>query len=999
MTEHRVARILEVFEDAADREGAERAAFLVGACAGDAGLRNEVEALLASDECAAPFLNAPAVAAHLTSGDLAPPSCIGRRLGAYRILREISHGGMGEVYLAERADDQFRKQVAVKMIRSEIASPELLRRFRQERQMLARLEHPHIARLLDGGLTDEGMPYLVMEYVAGEPLLEYCDRHVLSITDRLHLFQDVCAAVQMAHQNLIVHRDLKPANILVTANGAAKLLDFGIAKLVSPDPDDDLPEQTRTGFRLLTPEYSSPEQIRGEPTSAASDVYALGVILYELLTGHRPYRLASQQAHVVARAVCEQEPERPSTVVMKTVTAPSRSGSDPIVLTPEGVSRPREGRPERLRRRLAGDLDTIALMALRKDPRRRYGSVQHFSDDLQRHLEGRPVSAQNDTLAYRTRKFVARNRTIVATAVIALLAVGAGTVIALWQARVAGRERDRAELRFAEVRQLATTFMFEFHEAIKDLDGSVRARQMLVHKATEHLDRLAAEVGGDPVLQRELATAYQQLGEIQGGVFAQAHLGDSAAALVSQRKALAMRESLAVAHPADATLRTELAASYTRMGELLLNTGDVAGAIAKQRQALTMRQALAAADPRDVDNRLGLALGFRNLFVSLATYGDYAAADESLLQTVAICEELFASNPGDARVRRELALSHRYLGDEMWLQGRPEKAWESYRRSLALAEEWMRVDPTNRDARRGVYQAHFQIGIMWNQYGNPAAALEHQHRALAIAQESLERDSSNAQVRRDVGLAFSYIADAQSETGNPLGALDSYRRQIAIQKALAEQEPESTLHRRDLAAVYMRAGALLHSLGDPEALAFVRTSQRAFDRLLEEDPDHVEIRRRAAQSFALLAQLLNARNEARQARALMTRALAIQHAEATKSGALGNRIAEYAWSLLTAHPADLRDPTAALVHARRAAALTNHQDPGILRTLAHAYFATGDSAAAAEAARQGLALLPPLTAVRIKSKLHRELEALLIRAENRGVVQVRGKMRDDKEPF
>jgi non-specific serine/threonine protein kinase/serine/threonine-protein kinase len=980
LTGDHLARIFKVFEGAADRDTAQRAVFLAEACKGDAGLQAEVEALLAFDQQASDFLSAPAFPGYLTSDDLPIPSYIGRRVGAYRILREISHGGMGEVYLAERADDHFRKQVAVKVIRREIASPDLLRRFRQERQMLARLEHPHIARLIDGGLTEEDIPYLVMEYVAGEPILEYCDRRELSISDRLHLFQDVCAAVQMAHQNLIVHRDLKPANILVTPDGVAKLLDFGIAKLVAPDPQDALPDQTKTGFQLLTLEYSSPEQIRGEPTTVASDVYALGVILYEVLTGHRPYRLTSHHAHAVAQAICEQEPERPSTAVVKTVKIPTRPGAEPLVLTPEGVSRPREGRPERLRRRLAGDLDTIVLMALRKDPRRRYGSVQQLSDDLQRHLEGRPVRAQHDTLTYRARKFVGRNRTIVASALVTLLAIAGGALAALWQAQAAETQRARAELRFAEVRQLATTFMFEFHEAIKDLEGSMRARQLLLRKATEHLDRLAAEAGRDTQLQRELATAYQQLGELQGGDLAQPHLGDSAGALASQRKALAMREKLSAAHPTDPRLRIELGSSYARIGELLLNTGDVAGAIAKQRQALAIRRAIAAGDPANVDSRLGLALGFRNLFVGLATYGDYAAADESLLEAIRICEELFASNAADVRVRRELALSHRYLGDQMWLSGEPGRAWESYRRALALTEEWMRDDPANREARHGVYQAHFQLGAMWNRYGSPADALAHHRRGVALAHESLERDPSNAQVRRDLGLGLSYLAEAQAAAGDSAGALKSYHQEIAIREALAQAEPESTMHRRELATAYTRAAALLHELGDPRALEYARRSQGAFDRLLEEDPDHVEIRRRGAQALSLLAKLLDARNESGEARRHMTRALSFQQAEASKPGALGNRIAEYAWSLLTGHPADLRDPAAGLLHATRAADLTNRQEPAVLYTLALAYSLTGNSAPAADIASQGLALLPPLTTGRIRSKLHRQFEAVLTRA-------------------
>jgi non-specific serine/threonine protein kinase/serine/threonine-protein kinase len=966
MTGTRLARIFEVFEDAADREHTERASFLAAACGEDATLRGEVEALLASDAAAPGFLHAPAVPRPVTTDDPPIASYIGRRLGAYRILAAIGQGGMGEVYLAERADDQFSKRVAIKVIRHEIASGELLRRFRHERQMLARLEHPHIARLIDGGLTGDGIPYFVMEYVAGEPILEYCDRRELSINARLDLFHDVCAAVQFAHQNLIVHRDLKPANILVTADGQAKLLDFGIAKLLSPDPADAAPDKTRTGFRLLTPEYSSPEQIRGEPTTVASDVYALGVILYELLTGHRPYRLTSQQAHVVEQAVCEQEPEWPS--------------------------RARGIRAERLRRRLAGDLDTIVMMALRKDPGRRYGSVQQLSDDLRRHREGRPVSAQRDTLSYRARKFIARNRAILASSLVALLAIFTGAAAALWQARVADAERQRAETRFADVRQLATAFIFEFHDAIKDLDGSIRARELLVSKATEHLDRLAAEAGRDVTLRRELAMAYQQLGEIQGGALGQPHLGDSRGALTSQRKALAMREALAAALPADAQLRTELAASYAKIGELVVNTGDVAGAIVNQRKALEILQALAAADPENIDRRLGLALGFRNLFVFLATYGDYAAADESLLQTVRICEELFAANPADARVRRELASSHRYLGDEMWLSGQPSRAWESYRRALALAEEWMRTDPANRDARRAVYLAHFQLGTMWTRYGNPAGALEHHRRGVALAQESLERDPSNAQVRRDVGLGFFYIAEAHVAAADSAAALAAYRQRIAVTEALAAAEPESTLHRRDLAGTYVRAAARLDEHGNPQALDYARRAQRTFEQLLEEDPNHVEIRRSAAQALALLAQLLDARKESAEARRHMTRALSLQHAEATKRGALGNRIAEYAWSLLTCRPAALRDHAAALVHAQRAADLTKRQDPTILLTLAHAYRVTGDRGAAAESARQALSLLPPRATARSESKLRQELEAILAgddSLDSRSVIAIR----------
>ncbi len=313
---------------------------------------------------------------------------IGRRVGAYRLEYEIGRGGMGAVYLGVRADNEFQKRVAIKLIKRGMDTDFILRRFRRERQILASLDHPHIARLLDGGTTEDGLPYFVMEYIEGQPLYRHCDARRLGIAERLHIFQQICDAVHFAHQNLIVHRDIKPSNILVTADGAPHLLDFGIAKLLSPELGADTIDATGTVARLMTPEYASPEQVRGERARPTSDVYSLGTVLYELLTGHRPLRLRSRAMYEIARVICEEEPELPSESLMRTDHLASASA-----VTLEAVYQARSASPEELRHALAGDLDRIVLKALRKDPRQRYQSAAELREDITRHLEGRPVSA------------------------------------------------------------------------------------------------------------------------------------------------------------------------------------------------------------------------------------------------------------------------------------------------------------------------------------------------------------------------------------------------------------------------------------------------------------------------------------------------------------------------------------------------------------------------------------------------------------------------------
>ncbi len=403
MANERWQKIEEIFEIAVELPEPEREKYLREVCGGDDELRREIELLISADSKAEEFIEQPPLGsntlANLIPGDFdetietsVPPHFLGRRIGAYRLVREIGRGGMGAVFLARRDDAEFKKSVAIKLIKRGMDTDFILKRFRNERQILATLDHPFIGRLLDGGTTDDDLPYFVMEFIEGEPIHGYCDTNRLSISERLRLFQKVCSAVNYAHQNLIIHRDLKPGNILVAKDHTPKLLDFGIAKILNPELAADTLAPTATGIRLMTPEYASPEQIRGEALTPASDIYSLGVLLYELLTGKRPYRFSSRAAHEIARVVCEEEPENPASAITdKSVPGVSKGENSPVTL--ETLSRNRRTTPETLQRELSGALRNILFKALRKSPENRYSSAEEFARDIQAYLDGQPISA------------------------------------------------------------------------------------------------------------------------------------------------------------------------------------------------------------------------------------------------------------------------------------------------------------------------------------------------------------------------------------------------------------------------------------------------------------------------------------------------------------------------------------------------------------------------------------------------------------------------------
>lgn len=570
-------RIKEILGRALDLEQVEHAAFLDRACADDPESRARVERLLGALERPLPWLGKPVFEA---APDLlipnAPSAAEGHRIGPFEILRELGRGGMGVVYLARRADDQYHQRVAIKLIRGDMATESIKRRFRQERQILASLEHPNIARLLGGDVTSEGMPYLIMEHVEGEPIDAYCQRFDLSITARLELFRNVCSAVQYAHRSLVVHCDLTPNNVLVTRQGVPKLLDFGISRLLAADFVPRLLAGTAAGRWRMTPEFASPEQIRGQRLTAASDIYSLGVMLCRLLTGRPPYRFEARALQEIQRVICEQEPERPSMIV-----ASPRCEAEHASAGPPGRS------PRGLRRRLSGDLDSIVLMALHKDPGGRYISVEQLSQDLQRHLAGLPVIARNATVLYRTEKFLRRHRLGLAATMIVIATLVAGILIANLERGRAQRERARAE-RESERAEAVTEFLVGL---VMDTDSAreFSAGSLLATPAAEEARRLILDEGA-----RRVRAELTDQPDVQAALMQ--HLGNSYRNLGRYQKAEGLLEaSWQIRVHTFGQNSLQAATSLDSLCLLRLNQGDLARAEARCNEGLAIRRA--AADP------------------------------------------------------------------------------------------------------------------------------------------------------------------------------------------------------------------------------------------------------------------------------------------------------------------------------------------------------------------------------------------------------------------
>ena len=754
MTPEEWQRVRPILESALELEPASRASFLDGAC-GDSFLRREVESLLACHEEAGTDVLSPGALPGLNLDDEAqfrlPP---GKRIGAYEIIEEIAVGGMGAVYRAVRADGEYKQQVALKIVRSELGAEIAGTRFKTERQILARLDHANIAKILDGGTTAEGVPFFVMEFVEGQRMDAYCDERKLATTERLKLFLQICSAVQHAHQHLIIHRDIKPGNILVNAEGVPKLLDFGIAKILASSEDSAQPEQTMSFMRLLTPQYASPEQVKGEPITTASDVYSLGVVLYELLTGHTPYNVPTHTPHEISRAVCETDPEKPSTAARRKTGAVT---VDPRERQPNGDGAPpcdvRDGTPEKLSKRLSGDLDNIVLMALRKEPQRRYASVDQFAQDIRRHLENLPVLARKDTFGYRASKFVARHRVGVAVAAMVTIALLSLTAITIRQARVARAERARAERRFNDVRKLANSLIFEVHDSISEMPGATATRKLILERAQEYLDDLAKESGNDAALLSELATAYGRLASVLGNT-RDANLGQTTKAIENARKAVEFRKAALALQPANRDFRRELAASYNNLALLLGGQGDGKESEKYRRDALAILEPLAASSPDDRRAQYALAKEYE-LFGGFLGEDHQSESIEYFGRSLKMYDLLAKSDPKNDQYKIEVSFAHKHLGSRLAMQNHMDEALDHYHQALAIDEAQLAAHPDNLNTRYFITYTYSDTGYILGKRGDYDGAISYYRKALDIREAMVAADPHDTRAR--LGVANNYF--------------------------------------------------------------------------------------------------------------------------------------------------------------------------------------------------------------------------------------------------
>jgi serine/threonine protein kinase len=834
------------------------------------------------------------------------------RVGPYLLDRLLGRGGMGAVYLAHRADGQFEQKVAIKLIDLPLATELFKERFRRERQILAQLQHPYIARLLDGGETRTGDLYLAMEYVDGLPIHRFCDQRNLALPQRLALFLCVCEAVQFAHQNFVVHRDLKPDNILVAEEGTPRLLDFGTAKLLTGSAAKPGGELTREGYQSFTPLYASPEQVMGRPITAASDTYALGVLLYVLLTGVHPYELKELTAAEMLRVICEEPPRRP--------------------LHAAGLAK-----------RMDADLEAILMKALRKEPGERYRTADQLSSDLRAYQEGKPVAAHQGTLRYRAAKFILRNRISVVGSALLAASLVAGVIGVAWQANVANEERRRAEASAADLRQLSNSLLSELDEAIKELPGSTGAQKLLVTRVLEHLDRTAKDAHGDRQTQLDLVNAYTQLGEIQGDPYVQ-NLGDPHAALVSLGKAIEIVLPLAGSKSGDRDALRLLALTQQYRSDVLFGMAETDDAVKAMRISSDAWDKLIAAgnvtplllcDAGSAYGTLGDELGQ----TGTASLVDPAGAIAAYSMAMAADNSALAIDPHFSRARRGLSIYEMKIGS-VKMETDPATAVKDFEAALKHADALPEAEKGRLSTVRVRAMLMRKLAIALEQLGEYAQSVPLFQQAIGFHRHIVAQDPKDSRALLDLVIVLDDTAIGYEDAADPVLAArtgDRSANLILARKYLAQATAE-------------------------------------LEGLLKMDPDHDEWRallyfmqvRLGAIDFAL---------HARGRSDLKTKiALASMKELYSKAHFTAQLLDQLADAFLRAEPASLEDPQLALACVQRETALSHSRTPSMLLTLAQAFRATGQIEKSRATAREGLALLPPAQPGNVKPRNRKLLE-------------------------
>ncbi|MBX7173469.1 MAG: protein kinase [Pyrinomonadaceae bacterium] len=817
-------KLKEVFNATLDLPENERAEFLAKY---DEDLRREAQKLLNANENAQDFIAESAFVDIGFTDQTETDFYLGKQIDDYNILEEIGHGGMGTVYRASRSGESFDKNFAIKLIKRGMDTNAVLKRFMLERKILAQLENPNIASLIDGGSTAEGLPYLVMEYIEGEPITKFCDSHQFSIEERLELFRKVCAAVSYAHQNLVIHRDLKPSNILVTKDGTPKLLDFGIAKLLHPEWSADTAEATATMFRLMTPEYASPEQIGGKKITTASDVYSLGVILFELLKGTRPAGAGSGQW-----------------------AAGRNTDENKIETTHEKNqrSKTKDQRP------LNFDLENIIQKSLREEPERRYQTVQEFSEDIRRHLIGLPVTATADTAFYRLGKFVKRHRAGVFAGVFMILSLLMGTSVAIWQAVEARKERVKAEQRFNDVRKLTNSFLFDFHDAIQDLQGATPAREMTVKKALEYLDILAQEQSNDTSLQFELAVAYSKVANIQGSPGA-SNLGDTAGAVASYQKAIEILEKLVQIEPKNREFQKALALNYKSTAFIYENMGDSDLNFSSNQSALNLFQNLVVSDETDFDSKLELADCFKSLGDLIASKGNLAEALQNYQKKLEISESVLRSQPENKKAKQGIMVACDAIGTTLGNPnftnlGDTDGALQAYQRQLEIGNEMLRTDEKSQTLQATKAFTLKVIGEVQSARGEWKEAIQNYRQALEIQEKLVQNDAKDAFAGTRLAYLLTNLGEALANTNQLAEALNYHHRAVEILEKLVANDKENSAIILWLNRAYQKKGDALVMAGQPaEALNFYHRALKSNEEIAAQDLNNMDMRLQLANDY------------------------------------------------------------------------------------------------------------------------------------------------------
>lgn len=933
-------KLSDIFVAALEQETNARKDFLLKATEGDTKLLAEVEEMLTANACSDLFLDNPvinnikSVLSNLVVDDSLGKMSIGQQIGKYTITKEIGQGGMGVVYQATRNDIPDSKPIAIKLLRQGM-NRDMALRFHTEYRIMANLEHPNIGRLLDVGTVDNGLPYFVMELVDGCTIDAYCKDKQLSLEERLKLFIKVCAAVQYAHLNLIVHRDLKPNNILVTADGNVKLLDFGIAKIIKSDNLYDDIKLTQTGLAVMTPAYASPEQVRGGKITVSVDVYALGILLYKLLTDHLPYEFNAHTPAEIERVICEQDPNKASTIIHRIKTKNTFEEKD----------------NKRLAKKLAGDLDNILLMAIRKEPERRYSSVEQFAQDIEKYLKGFPTIAHRDSLYYRANKFILRNRVFLTMTILILSLV----LIGIWQAIRAEKERTRVqaqrqliEARSKDIRDLTNALLFKYNDDLEKLAGATKLREEMITEALKYLDRLNQTSEQDTQLQYELAMAYQKVGDLQGRP-SRISKGDLPSALESYKKSEDILKKLLSSNSNNDKAETALATTVERAGDILRSMGNTQEVIEHYEKTRIIREKMLKINSNDQENYYLLANCYYKLGIAWQFKGDFSNAFQFYCKTLDMRKQLMARDPANTKFRIGLATMYSALigvisdscdllienSSNQELMRKLSQNRLFYNKLIVEIAEYLSSsqpdDPFLQSELAGGYNQRARFLITEDQ---PKQALQYVEKGVKILETLEETDPDNVDCKIRLAIGYASIAQVHLKQQDNAHAITFCQKAISIFRGLIEKENKDIFLQYFLGNSYALLASVYSKANDnSKAENYLRLSFNIWRELVNKNTDYSYWGAKYWPTLNKLSLCLMKQHKEAEAKELTQQVILEYEKKIAEKKLSDVALSDYAWFLLSCNPESLRNKDAAIKYIEQANSLSEGKNLPVLLNL------------------------------------------------------------------